>query len=98
MWRDLVTLGRDQQAALKTPTSPGIARKLQTRQDAAKFVDRKRDAVRAGFPVMPSALGDLKILRSDRDRPCHGAASHAQAISKLGAVIRVMAAVLTMYG
>ena len=69
LWSDLVTLGRDQQTALKAPASPGSTRKLQARQDAAKFIDRKRDSVRAGFPVMPSALGHLKILRSGTSRP-----------------------------
>lgn len=77
---------------METPAGPRIAGQLQTRQDAAEFVDGKRDAVRAAFPVMPSAFGDLKIFRSVRDGPAHGAAGRSEAVSKLGAVIRVMGA------
>jgi hypothetical protein len=92
----VAAFGRYQGAALEAPASPRIAGQLQTRQYAAEFVDGKRDAVCAAFPVMPSAFCDLKIFRSIGNRPAQTAAGRSEAVSKLGAVIRVMAARFTV--
>lgn len=92
LWRDLATFRRDQLVTLQTPAGPSLAGQLQTRQDTRQLVDGKRDAMRAGFPVMASAIGDLKIFPCGLNRPAQLETSVAQAKAKLGAGIRVMAA------
>ncbi len=92
MWRDLATLWRDQDVPFKPPAGPSLAGQFQTRQDASQFVDGIRDAVRAAFPVMPSAIRDLKIFPRSLDRPAKLDPGVTQAFSKLGAGVRVMGA------
>jgi len=90
LWRDLATLGRDQEIAFEPPAGPSLGRQFEPRQHPAKFVDCKRYPVRAGFPVMPSAIRDLKIFPRILDRPAEPKPGIVQPGAKLGAGFRVM--------
>ena len=96
--RDDVVFWRNQVTALEAPTGPSRAGKLQPGHDAQQLVDGIRDAVRAVFPVMPSAFGDLKVFRGIGGRPAQVTSGRAQAKAKLGAVIGVMGAGFPMLG
>ena len=98
LWRDLTTFRGNQDIAFKTPAGPGFAGQFKPRQDARQLVDRKRDAVRADLPVMPSAIRDLKVFPGSLDRPAQLEPSVTQPRAKLGAGFRVMRAGFSVVG